>query len=57
MRYLPIIILLSACSSQFDACLDQQREAYRAKNPTAKHSQVSAQYQRFEQSCSEFKGK
>jgi len=57
VRYLPIIILLSACGSQFDACVDQQREAYRAKHPDAKHSELTAQYLRFQQSCSEFKGK
>ena len=52
-----LFILMAGCSSKYDACLEKQKEDYRANNPNASYSQVQNKYPEFEMMCSSLKGK
>ena len=54
----PVLLILAAgCSSKYDACLEKQKEEYRASNPKASYAQVQKKYAEFETMCSSLKGK
>jgi hypothetical protein len=54
----PVLFILTAgCSSKYDACVEKQKEEYRANNPNASYSQVQKKYAEFEMMCSSLKGK
>jgi len=58
MRYTMIFLLaVAGCSSQYDECLEKERENYRKSNPTASHSLMSRKQQEFEMMCSSLKNK
>jgi hypothetical protein len=58
MRYSIVLLLaVAGCSSQYDACLEKEREEYRQRNPNASHSMMSRKQAEFEMMCSSLKGK
>ena len=58
MRYLTaIFVLLSGCSSKYDACIEQQKEEFRQRNPKASFALINSKQAEFELMCSKFKGK
>jgi hypothetical protein len=52
-----LFILVAGCTSKYDACLEKQKEEYRASNPKASYAQVQKKYAEFEMMCSSLKGK
>jgi hypothetical protein len=58
MRYSIVLLLaITGCNSQYDACLEKEREEYRQRNPKASHSMMSQKQAEFEMMCSSLKGK
>jgi hypothetical protein len=58
MKYsLGLLFLLAGCTSQYDLCIEKQKEEYRQRNPKASYGQVSAKHAEFEMMCSSLKGK
>ena len=52
-----MFLILSGCSSKFDACVEKEREEYRQRNPKASYGQITAKQAEFEMLCSSMKGK
>ncbi len=52
-----LVLILTGCSNQYDACLEKEREEYRQRNPKASHSMMSRKQAEFEMMCSSLKGK
>ncbi len=52
---LAVILLLVACTNQYDQCIEQQRAEYRQRNPNASYGQVLGRQREFELMCSKFK--
>ena len=54
----PVLLILAAgCSSKYDACIEKQKEEYRASNPNASYALVQKKQAEFEMMCSNLKGK
>ena len=53
---LPIFFVLS-CSSKYDACIEKQKEDFRASNPSASYALVQKKQAEFEMMCSSLKNK
>jgi hypothetical protein len=51
------LVFLSACSSQYDQCIDQEKDNYRKRNPGASYGQLMSKQGEFEMMCSSYKGK
>lgn len=52
-----MVLLLSACSSKYDDCIEKEKEAYRASHPGASYGLLQSKQKDFELSCSKYKGK
>jgi hypothetical protein len=52
-----VVLVLTGCTSQYDACVEKEREEYRQRNPKASHAAISRKQQEFEMMCSSLKGK
>lgn len=52
-----VVLVLTGCTSQYDACVEKEREEYRQRNPKASHTAISRKQQEFEMMCSSLKGK
>lgn len=58
MRYAVIFLLaLAGCNSEYDACLDKEKEAFRTRNPKASHALINSKQAEFEMMCSSYKKK
>lgn len=58
MRYFLVLVLaLAGCTSEYDLCVEQQREEYRQRNPKASYGQVTSKQAEFEMMCSSYKKK
>lgn len=57
MKYMIILLALTGCSSEYDLCIERQKEEFRQRNPKASYGQVQAKQQEFEMMCSSFKKK
>lgn len=59
MRYVIItaVLLLSACSSEYDLCVEREKEQYRQRNTGASYGQVQSKQAEFEMLCSSYKKK
>jgi len=59
MRNLIIVFLLAStgCTSKYDACIEQQKEEFRQRNPKASFAHINSKQSEFEMMCSKFKGK
>jgi len=51
------VTFLVGCSSEYDLCIERQKEEYRQRNPKASYGQVQTKQAEFEMMCSSFKGK
>jgi hypothetical protein len=51
------LIFLTSCASEYDICIERQKEEYRQRNPKASYSQIQSKQFEFEMMCSQFKGK
>jgi hypothetical protein len=51
------MLLLQACSSEYDLCLERQKEEYRQRNPKASYGQMQSKQQEFEMMCSSYRKK
>jgi hypothetical protein len=56
-KSLLFIFLLAGCSSQYDLCIEREKEDYRQRNPKASYGQIMSKQREFELTCSSFKGK
>jgi hypothetical protein len=56
-KSLLLLFLLTGCSSQYDLCIEREKENYRQRNPKASYGQIMSKQQEFESMCSSFKGK
>ena len=52
-----MFLILSGCSSKFDACVEKEREEYRQRNPKASYGQITTKQAEFEMLCSSYKNK
>jgi hypothetical protein len=50
-----MLLILSGCTNQYDACIEKEKAEYRARNPKASYSQITSRQQDFEMMCSRFK--
>lgn len=50
-------VLLAGCTSQYDLCIERQKEEYRQRNPKASYGQIQSKQAEFEMMCSSLKGK
>ena len=58
MRYLIVLtLILAACSSKYDDCIDKEKEEYRASHPNASFALINSKQKDFELNCSKYKGK
>jgi len=56
-KVLFLSLFLVGCTSQFDLCIEKEKEDYRQRNPKASYGQVQSKQFEFEMSCSQFKDK
>ena len=59
MQYFIMVFLLAVtgCTSKYDACVEQQKDEYRQRNPKASFALINSKQAEFEMMCSKFKGK
>lgn len=55
--FLSLLIVAAGCSSKYDACIEKQKEEFRASNPNASYALVQKKQSEFEMMCSSLKGK
>ena len=51
------LIFVLGCSSKYDACIEKQKEDFRASNPNASYALVQKKQAEFEMMCSSLKNK
>lgn len=56
-KVLFLSLFLVGCTSQFDLCIEREKEDYRQRNPKATYGLVQSKMSEFEMSCSQYKGK
>jgi hypothetical protein len=52
-----LILFITACSSEYDLCLEREKQQYRERNPKASYGQIQSKQSEFEMMCSQYKGK
>ena len=52
-----VLICVLGCSSKYDACIEKQKEDFRASNPNASYALVQKKQAEFEMMCSSLKNK
>lgn len=50
-------LLLCACTSEYDLCVEREKEQYRQRNSGASYGQVQSKQAEFEMMCSSYKKK
>lgn len=55
--FLSLVFFIAGCTSQYDTCLETQKEEYRHRNPKASYGQIQSKQFEFEMLCSQYKGK
>ncbi len=48
-----ILLLLTGCSNRYEECLEQEKAAYRERNPKASYGQILSRQSEFERECSQ----
>jgi hypothetical protein len=51
------VVLLFGCTSEYDLCIERQKEEYRQRNPKASYGQIQSKQFEFEMMCSSLKEK
>jgi hypothetical protein len=52
-----VLMSLAGCSSQYDLCIEREKQEYRQRNPGASYGQVQSRQADFEMMCSSLRGK
>jgi hypothetical protein len=52
-----VLMSLAGCSSDYDLCIERQKEEYRQRNPKASYGQLQSKQAEFEMMCSSYKRK
>ena len=52
-----LFVMLSGCSSEYDLCIEREKEQYRQRNSGASYGQVQSKQAEFEMMCSSYKKK
>lgn len=52
-----LFVMLSGCSSEYDLCIEREKEEYRQRNPKASYGQMQSKQFEFEMMCSSYKKK
>lgn len=52
-----VILMLTGCSSEYDLCIEREKEEFRQSSPNASYGQLTSKQQQFEMACSSFKSK
>jgi hypothetical protein len=50
-----LLVMISGCSSDYDLCVEREKENYRQRNPKASYGQVNSKQSEFEMMCSSYK--
>lgn len=51
------VLMLAACTSKYDECIEKQKQEYRTSNPNASYAQTQSKQPEFEMMCSKYKNK
>jgi hypothetical protein len=46
---------IAGCASEYDICMERQKEEYRQRNPKASYGQMQSKQAEFEMMCSSYK--
>jgi hypothetical protein len=59
MRVLALVaaVMMTACSNEYDLCLEREKQEYRQRNPGASYGQVQSRQADFEMMCSSLRSK
>ena len=52
-----VLMSLVGCTSEYDLCIERQKEEYRQRNPNASYGQTQSKQAEFEMMCSAYKRK
>ena len=52
-----IAMSVAGCTSEYDLCIERQKEEYRQRNPKASYGQLQSKQAEFEMMCSAYKRK
>ena len=56
MRVLLLVLMsIAGCASEYDICMERQKEEYRQRNPKASYGQMQSKQAEFEMMCSSYK--
>jgi|LakMenE18May11ns_1017448.scaffolds.fasta_scaffold7902629_1 hypothetical protein len=55
LTFLLSSIIMVGCTSEYDLCIDRQKEEYRQRNPKASYGQIQSKQFEFEMMCSSYK--
>jgi uncharacterized protein YceK len=50
-----VLMSLAGCSSEYDLCVEREKQSYRERNPGASYGQVQSRQADFEMMCSSYK--
>ena len=57
LRIIFLSLFLVGCASEYDLCVERQKEEHRQRNPKATYGQVQSKQFEFELMCSKYKEK
>ena len=52
-----VLMSIAGCASEYDICMERQKEEYRQRNPKASYGQMQSKQAEFEMMCSSYKKK
>jgi hypothetical protein len=55
LTFLLSSIIMVGCTSEYDLCIERQKEEYRQRNPKASYGQIQSKQSEFEMMCSSYK--
>ena len=55
--FLLLTFVIAGCSSEYDACIEREKNSYRERNPKASYGQMQSKQAEFEMMCSSYKKK
>jgi hypothetical protein len=50
-----VLMSIAGCASEYDICMERQKEEYRQRNPKASYGQMQSKQAEFEMMCSSYK--
>jgi hypothetical protein len=52
-----VLMPITGCSNEYDACIEREKTSYRERNPKASYGQMQSKQAEFEMMCSSYKKK